>query len=378
MPQWLWLIAVAVTIGILIEVAVRVFLRSHDIRFSAPRTCRNNYIIPHPYLPFVYKQDSVIDNSEPASYPLHRGSYEFKSVRINRFRFMGEDIPIQKEAGTVRVMCLGSSSIASSIWEVGNPKQYSYPICLKEALDKRMGDYRHEVLNCGMGGWTSAEILINFALHLIDLKPDVVVFYHGLNDLEPSLTTPFVSDYSHSRKNLAAIYGRIKIASYLPNPSWWKSYVCLKRELLGLGNIRHDLLRSVRVKRPGIDNPFMGLDAERRNIRHLIHLCQMNQIQIILSTYTYHLYDGVRDNRKALRFKEGVQEENEMLRELAEQHGLPLVDIAALIPDDDAYFLDTVHFTPLGMQFVADSVSACIADVLMASNGHRHPAPAGR
>jgi lysophospholipase L1-like esterase len=138
----------------------------------------------------------------------------------------------------------------------------------------------------------------------------------------------------------------------------------VKRQLLGFGNIRYDLLRSVRVKKPDFASDFRGLQAEQRNVEHLIHLCQANRIHIILSTYAYYLHEKAREDPRALKYREGVQIENEMIRALAARHHLPLVEIASAIPDDDAYFMDTVHFTPLGMQFLAERFAGRIAELL--------------
>jgi lysophospholipase L1-like esterase len=358
MTFWLWLLTAACVLALLGEVAFRILIRLRGIPFSPPKTYRHFYIVPHPYLPYVYKPHTLIGNVQPAPYPLHRGRYEFRPVRINNIRFFNEDVRLQKEPGTWRVMCLGGSTTANSIWAVADPQEYSYPLCLRAALAQRAGSSRYEVLNCGMGGWTSAEIFINFALHLIDLRPDIIVLYHGFNDLEASLTTPFASDYSHSRRNFGETYARIRLASYLPNLRFWKSYAFLKGKLVGFGNVRYDLLSSIRAKKADLDNSFMGLETERRNIEHLIHLCRANHFQVILSTFAYHIYAQVEQDRRVLKYHNGVQMENVMLRELAERHQLPLVDLATLIPDDDAYFVDTVHFTPLGMRFVAD----CFAD----------------
>lgn len=372
-----WLVIVVAVALLAVEAAVRAFLRFKGISFQPPKTCREFYMSPHPYLPYVYRSHVVIGNAQVAPYPLHRGRYEFRPVRINNIRFYNEDVQSEKQPGTRRVMCLGSSSTANSIWEIGNPKEYSYPLCLREALAARCGPGRHEVLNCGMGGWTTAEIFINFALHLIDLRPDVVVLYHGLNDLEASLTAPFAADYSHSRRNLGESYARLRVASYIPNLRHWKSYFYLKRALLGFGNIRYDLLRSVRAKRPDFDAPFMGLATERRNVEHLIHLCRAHDIQVVLCTYAYHVYDQVRQDKRVLRYCEGIQLENGMLHELAEKYDLPLADLATLIPDDDAYFVDTVHFTPEGCRLVAEHLAGRIADLQRAEPAAVRPLQQG-
>lgn len=364
MSFWFWL-SITATIFLLGEAAFRVVLRLRGVHFEPPKTSGDLYIVPHPYLPYVYRPGSLVGNAQSAPYPLHKGRYEFRSHRINNIRFFNEDVG-PKQPGVCRVMCLGASTTANSLWELGDLKEYSYPLCLKDALDARVGSGRCEVLNCGMGGWTSAEILINFALHLIDLQPDVVVLYHGFNDLEASLTAPFASDYSHSRKNFGEAYARIKFASYWPNFRSWKSYVFIKGRLLGFGNVRYDLLSSIRAGKADLDNPFMGLDTERRNIEHLIHLCKANGVQIILSTFAYHLYARVSQERRALKYRDGVAMENTMLRELAARHDLPLVDVASQIPDHDDYFADTIHFTPEGMRWVADRFAERIVNIMNA------------
>lgn len=375
--MWLWLLGGLGALAVLVEVVFRVLLRLRGIRFTPPKTHRALYIMPHPYLPFVYKPNSEINNIQGSPYPLHSGRFEIRSHRINNIRFFDEDVSLEKVPGTRRVMCLGNSSTANGLWEVGDPKEYSYPLCLRDSLRRRFGDGRFEILNCGMGGWTSAEIFINFSLHLIDLRPDLVVLCHGLNDLDASLTAPFASDYSHSRRNLGEAFARIRLATHVPNLRRWKSYFYLKRALLGFGNIRYDLLRSIRVRRPDFDSPFMGLGTERRNVEHLIHLCQANQIRIILATYPYHVYAQVSRDRRVLKYQEGVRMENAMIRELADKHRLPLVDLASLLPDDDTYFVDTVHFTPEGCRFVADRLAERIAEVSLAARGDRMPVPQG-
>lgn len=356
----LWLLGGAAAVLLFVEVAFRLELRRRGIPFVPPKTHRDLYIVPHPYLPYVYRAGTVIANQEIASFPLHRGRYELRPVRVSNVRSLGEDVQREKHPSVTRVMCLGGSTTASSIWEIGDPREHSYPLWLARVLAERAPDQAFEVLNCGMGGWTSAEILINFALHLIDLRPDTVILYQGFNDLEASLTRPFASDYSHSRRNFGQAYSRVRLSSLLPVPRGWWSLAYLKGRLVGFGNVRYDILSSIRVGRPDLDSPFLGLATERRNVEHVIALCKANGIDVILSTFAYHLYAAVATDRRHLKYRDGVRLENEMMREVAERHSLPLVDIAGTIPDQDAHFLDTVHFTPDGMHFLAESFAAVV------------------
>jgi len=191
-------------------------------------------------------------------------------------------------------------------------------------------------------------------------KPDVVVLYHGLNDLVPSLTPGFRSDYSHSRRSYAATYWRTRLASRLPDLRWWKSYSYATAKVLGHGNVRYDVLPGVQVSRPDTTAPFAGLATERRNIEHLVHLCRAKGIRVIIGTFAYYRYAAAADDPVKHRYGDGVREENAMLHGIAAATGATLVDIAGEIPFDDAHFVDSVHFTPEGMRFVARGFAEAI------------------
>ncbi|MFT6079010.1 MAG: hypothetical protein ACJAYX_002992 [Planctomycetota bacterium] len=47
-------------------------------------------------------------------------------------------------------------------------------------------------INAGCPGWTSLETLLNFQMRLLDLEPDYLVFYHGINDVLPRMVWPTV------------------------------------------------------------------------------------------------------------------------------------------------------------------------------------------
>lgn len=360
MTELAWTVAVTAVVLIAMETLFRMALWVRGSDFVPPKRVRDLYVIPHPYLPYVFRANARVKNDEPARYPLHRGRFEFRTVRTNSLGLLGPELADSKPDGVTRVLCLGASVTENSIWEVGEPTEHTYPIHLQGVLDDRAGPGWFEVVNCGVGGWTTAEILVNFALRLVDLRPDIVVLYHGLGDLTPSLTAPFRPDYSHSRRNFGEAYARIKLASRLPSLRWWKSYSYATARLMGFGNVRYDVLSSIRVAAPEISAPFRGLATERRNVEHLLELCRLRGVRVILSTFAYHVYDAVAEDPATLRYRDGVLEENEMMRGLAAARGLRLIDVAREMPRQDAYFVDSVHFTPLGMRWVAERFGEAI------------------
>ena len=50
-------------------------------------------------------------------------------------------------------------------------------------------------------------------------------------------------------------------------------------------------------------------------------------------------------------------EENIIMKELADENRLPLVDNSSLVPPDEKYYVDSVHFTPEGMKLVAKNIA---------------------
>ena len=325
------------------------------------------YVEPHPYLPYVYKKNFLCHREMPVTYPLHRDrEYMFAQVFTNNFRHVngpegGRDIEVPKPERLIRVNCLGASTTGNYIRY--NNQNYSYPMELEKTLKGAFPGLNIEVNNCGQGGYTSAEILIKFLLDTIDTKPDIVVIYHAYNDLEPSLTADFQSDYSHAKRNLGEIYYLYRLVSKIPDIPL-ESWNFLLNYCLFSQNIGFNLLKVVSRGTADIKNDFKGLGTYRRNIEHIINICKANGVHVIASTFCQYLYPEVKNDKVYLRYFEGGKLENQVMRELAKMHNLPLVDNEYLIPQEDKYFVDTVHFTPEGMQLLARNISHPIIEYI--------------
>ena len=321
----------------------------------------NLYVEPHPYIPFVNKRNFTTEKGGPATYPLHRGQFFFGQYTTNNLGFANgptgnRDIATLKPDGLLRINCIGASTTGNYI--EFNGLAFSYPMELENILKSTMA-VPVEVNNCGQGGYNSADIMVRFALQVIDTQPDIVVIYHAYNDIRAYLTPGFESDYSHVRRNLGENYWKFALAAKIP-------YIPLKflnflvNQWLP-GSIRNSLLDQVTKGSfdPSLD-PSIGLCAYQRNLQHIIDLCRCNSIQVILSTYCHFLHDAIKDEPLHLLYGRIVKEENEVMRRLADKNELKLVDNAVLVPHDERYFVDSVHFTPEGMRLIASNIAAVI------------------
>ena len=317
---------------------------------------------PHPYLPYVYKKKFRLSTSvDELNYPLG-SNYASPDLTSNSLGFYNglkgdRDIEIPKPKNLIRINCIGGSTTVNYV-SVNN-KVYSYPLELEKIL-KLKYDKNIEVNNCGVGGYNSADLLVNFALQIIDTKPDFLVIYHAYNDIKSYLTPNFSSDYSHSRKNLGEEYWKFSIGAKIPDiPLKFINY--FKNKWFFPSNVRYSLLEVISKGKIDFKANFShGLKVYERNLQTIINICAKNNIEVILCTFCIYLYEKIKNDDLHILYKKIVLEENEIMKKLAKKNNLKLVDCFSLIPKEDSNFVDSNHFTPKGMNLLAKSISEAI------------------
>jgi len=314
---------------------------------------KDSYVVPHPFLSFSYKKNTTINKNQKLPYPIHTNKFfSFKEpLNINNFGHFGKDFTLDKN-GKIRVLCLGASTTANNISD--GEGDYTYPKFLQEYL----GD-EYEVLNCGIGGWTSVDIFINFVLNLIQLSPDYVILYHGYNDLPLYLMGDFESDYQHGRKNIGEVVYKLKLVNLLPKIKFFHLYEFIKDKLFGSGNARNDVLRLITENKIDYTNKYFKFKTQKNVIEQLVTLCKNNNIIPILSSFCYYDYER---NLESSRVREGVKLENEDIKSISKKYNCIYVDQNNSIPKKDYNFVDSIHFTPMGMDRLAKNFGDVIKD----------------
>lgn len=316
----------------------------------------DNYVLPHPYLSFCYRRNHVIDEKKALPYSLHPYRYfsNTQPLRLNNYGHFGPDFFPTRD-GEITVACIGASGTANNVSD--GERDFSFPGLLEDELRSRLSGREARVMNCGIGGWNSADMLINYALNLIHLRPTFMVLYQGMLDVELLLMPDIRTDYSHGRRNLGEVFSRIRWARRIPSIPFLTRYEKWREERFGSGNVRDDVLRQIRESQPDYQKPLPDFAAEERNFRSIVALARDQGTQVILTTFAFFNYDG---SLRFTRLAEGVAMENSFIKKLASEYGLPLVDLDGLVPKTSEYFLDSNHFTPAGMGVVARA----LADVI--------------
>jgi lysophospholipase L1-like esterase len=256
----------------------------------------------------------------------------------------GVDIPVVRTRPTIRIAFVGGSTTASgpSAGHLG-----SYPNLIDARLSR--AGVPIEVINGGGIAWSSAENLVQYALVIQDYAPDWVVIHQGANDVQARLYPTFRPDYGHYRRPAASVRpSRLdRVLTRYSDLYVW----LLQRER----TIPSDLDGAVNLPLPpGRErrlNP-VGVATFRRNTHNLIHLATARGARVLLTTESHNRRPGANDEaRHALR--EGMDEANAAIRDLAHELGLPLADTEAALETHPELFIDYVHVTLEGNRLKA-------------------------
>ena len=126
---------------------------------------------PHPYL--VY----VLNPNVKWNYRSYFG-IEPKQM-INGQGYRGKEFLVAKPKDVYRIVCMGGSTT----FGLGEPDEtMTYPAQLEAGLNRALPGRHFEVINAGTPGWSSAESLINLHFRILELSPDMIIIYEGIND----------------------------------------------------------------------------------------------------------------------------------------------------------------------------------------------------
>lgn len=332
-------------------------------------------------------QDRYGDLESSSIYIPHRylGYYPNPSLKRdgrihNALGFRGEEIEIPKPESTYRIVMIGGSTTYSQ----AEDNRDTYPYQLENILHEKEFT-TVEVINAGVGSYTSLESIINLQARILSLDPDMVIIYHGINDIHPRLVWPpdaYQSDLSGARVHTSR-----------RSPPRWQYSTILRIMAIELKMIRsHSNLDDNLIGRP---STFYGLEFRNQvingsypsgifktvsaqemletnkpiffenNIRSMIAISKAYDIEPILITFAYSPnYDNNFPRVASPEYQFAFAEHNEVLKELATELDIELYDLEAVMPDDVKYYTDGRHFTPEGNRYRAN----LIAEFLIAND----------
>ena len=307
--------------------------------------------VPHLYTGYALNPD----------HPLH-----------NSLGYRGPEVAVPKPAGTYRIVLLGGSTTYSGGME---DTADTLPARLQALLQQR-GHTQVEVVNAGVSGYSSFESVANLQYRVLDLQPDLMMVYHGINDIHTRLVWPpeaYRGDNSGRR---------VDRALSVPYPEWWEYSNLLRVAYIAVGatepfsaisrttfhtsptsyssefeqqNLSGNYPRGIFEEA----SAMAMLDANppvyfEQNLRNMVAIAAVNDIDVVLATFAYSpdFSDEPWVNTEA--YQRGYDESNAVVRAVAEDTDADLYDFATEMLVDTIYFTDGRHFTAEGNRYRAN------------------------
>jgi len=290
--------------------------------------------------------------------------------RTNSLGFRGDEIAQPKPASEFRIVCLGGSTTFTTC-----EKDYtlSYPAQLERWLRAQASD-RIRVVNAGVAGFGSWETLVNFEFRVLDLDPDLVIVYHGVNDILPRLVWP-PEAYRGDNTGFRAA------PRHLIWPSLAEHSTVLRMLLVRTGRVLpHSQLDrnffahadTYRGLRPHPDLPPVApeqmLDANppiyfERNLENLAVMARHRGIVPVFVSFahTTRFEDDPLPQYRVF-FARAYPEMNAALKDAADQGGAVFMDLAKDFPEDVELWCDAVHLNADGARLKAERIGAFLLE----------------
>ena len=300
-------------------------------------------------------------------------NYQSGLNRHNSLGYRGAEIAVPKPEGVFRIVALGGSTTYGQGIE---DWRLAYPAQLERILREDYGYAGVEVVNAGVHGYASWDSLANFAFRVLDLEPDLIIVYHGINDLAARMVDPAYYDGLNRARGVwqeapdlqlyipSVLYRLTAIKlGWMENPTWllWKL-----EEMEPIASCPYEqtcVLAGLTDGEILAANPPLYFE---RNLRNLISLAQANDVQVALSSWAY--FPDAIPGREAGGYmtapfrQEGIAEQNAILAELASTMGVNYYDLLANMPYATAYWIDGIHVTAAGAREQAAEYAAFLVE----------------
>lgn len=282
--------------------------------------------------------------------------------RHNSLGFRGEEFTIAKPQDTYRIVAVGGSTTYSN---GVNDFRGSYPAQLETYLAEAGYD-QVEVINAGVGGYSSYHSLINIEFRVLPLEPDLIIIYQGYNDIHTRFVYPFSSYLGDNSGHVAPF------VSDTVMPPIWEYSTALRilgvRAGLSKSHIAVDWHRDGPAQ-TSVGKAFRGqwrtgtypsgffadvsaMDILKnnppihfeRNLNSMIAVAKQQDVDVLLLTFaTSTEFNSVYVASEEYMF--ALAQHNDVTRDTASATETRLFDLAAVFPEDPSLFTDGRHMT---------------------------------
>jgi hypothetical protein len=239
----------------------------------------------------------------------------------------------------------GGSTTECMFMEEKNRFPYKVGRILEEKTGKKVNTYNSGV--SGISSMNSFGVLVN---KLVPMKPDYVVLMHAINDMNVLLhEDTYWNDHPYRSLVVDPDNPRFFDGRYA-NDEWLST----RDKILTIDTnkivvpFRQSLESFISVTRIWGIEPVLMTQANR--------FTEVPNLNILGEAIEAWKKNGL----EYAQIKILYDRMNEVVREVARQKGVLLIDLAAKVPQESEYLEDIVHYTDKGSLFAADIISSAL------------------
>jgi hypothetical protein len=337
------LLGLVVALGA-IELAFRLEFSNDEIRYyiADPVPATGGRWVDHPFFPFVGRPNAEYDFQIPVN-----GVQANVKVKNNSYGFRSHELPTEKAAGDYFVIALGESTTWGSASETN---ALTWPELLEARLQAKYPERHVRVFNFGTQNVTVAYSVVALALIGMRIHPDLIIVYHGFNELGVAIAPNYRPDHSHFFRDLGMGLSWPGFQRTMPRillSSYTIAYLSsLADQRIGANNLSFYVQWPIDFDESLDDEGVKrGMSRDWEHLMTVEALARGSGARTLYSTFQY--FDG-KDHSYELV--------NDSLREFFAAHDLEYVDQDVLIPDFDSTLqYDVCHFTRAGDEMMAEN-----------------------
>lgn len=303
-----------------------------------------------------------------------------EKYHINSLGFRNDEFKKIKDSDTYRIVLMGGSTVINI--------DVPYEKNVGKILEDELTNYYHkkfEIINAGVQGYTSEHSIIDYMFRISELKPDLVIMWHGVNDLYASCPTKlgtYKSDYSH-------LIGQLENAvfSYFKKPiiqfnvhSVAADYILnlvsryLYTDITPILEKRPQQIRFANSKESDFD--FPSINSYRRNLEYFVTVVKADNVKVILGNQP-NIYSKLKEykmdyaslvcyengKRSSLQsVSKAMEQFNTVAKEVSVKNDVPFINLDSLLPKNRQYYSDVVHWTAEGNAVIGNELFKFIRD----------------
>lgn len=301
-------------------------------------------------------------------------------LHVNADGFRGDPIPPEDEREVLIFMLGGSTMLSHDV-----SYEQSHPALLERYLREAYPGVRIVVQNAGNEWHTTLHSMIKYATRVRYHEPDIIVVWHGINDLCRSFGpnrftqegSAYRDDYRHYLGPVSGMMQYYRMPVRKP-PLFHSLVVSWLSDAL-YSDLR-DAWRARKERRlePVRVDAFPSIAPFRNNLDILLRLAAADGVTVVMASEPTLYAEGLTPElertlwmQKSLfrvgdqypdtvSLAEGMRRFNAASRELADQYHVMFLDLDGAVPKEGRYLFDDCHYTPDGNALVARAVADAV------------------